>query len=91
MFNKPFSKESIKANKQRESLWVSLSLDKVILKRRDERAHLQLAVDATIQVLQKYTLLSIDTNNGIDEEKEVDVLNDVSILHNRKPIQSGGF
>ncbi|CAD6188979.1 unnamed protein product [Caenorhabditis auriculariae] len=41
----------------------------------DERAHLQLAVDATLQVLEKYTLLTVDPNLRQDEE-EIDVLND---------------
>ncbi|CAB3400859.1 unnamed protein product [Caenorhabditis bovis] len=41
----------------------------------DERAHLQLAVDATQQVLEKYTLLSVD--NSVKEEPcEIEVEND---------------
>ncbi|PAV70500.1 hypothetical protein WR25_19393 [Diploscapter pachys] len=41
----------------------------------DERARLQLAVDATQQILQKYTLLSLD-DSKIDEEKAVEIEND---------------
>ena len=38
---------------------------------------MQLAVDATQQILQKYTLLSLD-DSKIDEEKAVEIENDVS-------------
>ncbi|VDM56452.1 unnamed protein product [Angiostrongylus costaricensis] len=42
----------------------------------DERARLQLAVDATQQVLEKYTLLSIEGTSKKREIQEMDVLND---------------
>ncbi|VDN29970.1 unnamed protein product [Cylicostephanus goldi] len=44
----------------------------------DERAHLQLAVDATLQVLEKYTLLNIENSCSTSDVQEVEVLNDVS-------------
>uniref|UniRef100_A0A7I4Z4P3 RUN domain-containing protein n=1 Tax=Haemonchus contortus TaxID=6289 RepID=A0A7I4Z4P3_HAECO len=42
----------------------------------DERARLQLAVDATQRVLEKYTLLSIEGSSGEKELLEMDVVND---------------
>ncbi|EYC23141.1 hypothetical protein Y032_0016g3143 [Ancylostoma ceylanicum] len=42
----------------------------------DERARLQLAVDATQRVLEKYTLLSIEGTSAKSELQEVEVLND---------------
>lgn len=43
---------------------------------RDERAHVQLAVDATQQVLEKYTLLTFDSATK-GQLEEVQVENDV--------------
>ncbi|EPB80884.1 hypothetical protein ANCCEY_00086 [Ancylostoma ceylanicum] len=43
----------------------------------DERARLQLAVDATQRVLEKYTLLSIEGTSAKSELQEVEVLNDI--------------
>ncbi|KAJ1352055.1 hypothetical protein KIN20_008243 [Parelaphostrongylus tenuis] len=42
----------------------------------DERARLQLAIDATQRVLEKYTLLSIEGTSIKEEIQEMDVLND---------------
>ncbi|KIH54742.1 hypothetical protein ANCDUO_15109 [Ancylostoma duodenale] len=43
----------------------------------DERARLQLAVDATQRVLEKYTLLNIEGTSAKSELQEVEVLNDI--------------
>ncbi|KAK6032655.1 hypothetical protein OSTOST_01156 [Ostertagia ostertagi] len=42
----------------------------------DERARLQLAVDATQRVLEKYTLLNIEGSSGEKDLQEMDVVND---------------
>ncbi|KAK6058640.1 hypothetical protein COOONC_03787 [Cooperia oncophora] len=42
----------------------------------DERARLQLAVDATLQVMEKYTLLSIESSSAEKEPQEMDLIND---------------
>lgn len=42
----------------------------------DERARLQLAIDATQRILEKYTLLSIEGTSAEKNTKEMDVMND---------------
>ncbi|VDP36298.1 unnamed protein product [Heligmosomoides polygyrus] len=45
----------------------------------DERARLQLAIDATQRILEKYTLLSIEGTSAEKNTKEMDVMNDVGL------------
>ncbi|KAK5984199.1 RUN domain-containing protein 1 [Trichostrongylus colubriformis] len=42
----------------------------------DERARLQLAVDATLRVMEKYTLLNIESPSGNEELQELDLVSD---------------